>query len=209
MRHAIATVVLTSAFAAAPAWAQSEHISYREPNQGGRYSAEAQGVPPGFLPPPGECRVWYDGRPPGYQPRATSCREAERVALRDRNARVVYGGDRGSRYAERRPELRSPGFEQGFRDGRSLGWNDCDDEKRFDSDPSRSLPLGRLRLRATLRRQGRLPGDVSRRLPRRLRRGLPRRDGDASRTRVAHDAPDAPDAPAPGALQGFGRGSSS
>ena len=132
MRHAIATVVLTSAFAAAPAWAQSEHISYREPNQGGRYSAEAQGVPPGFLPPPGECRVWYDGRPPGYQPRATSCREAERVALRDRNARVVYGGDRGSRYAERRPELRSPGFEQGFRDGRSLGWNDCDDEKRFD-----------------------------------------------------------------------------
>ena len=89
-------------------------------------------MPPGFLPPPGECRVWYDGRPPGHQARATSCREAELVARRDRNARVIYGGDLNSRYAERRAEFRSPAFEQGFRDGRSQGWDDRDDEKRFD-----------------------------------------------------------------------------
>jgi hypothetical protein len=31
------------------------------------------GVPPGHLPPPGECRIWIPGRPPGRQPRARSC----------------------------------------------------------------------------------------------------------------------------------------
>ena len=60
----------------------------------GRYGARGQGIPPGHLPAPGECRVWYDGRPPGQQPPPTSCREAERIASRDRYARVIYGGDR-------------------------------------------------------------------------------------------------------------------
>jgi hypothetical protein len=50
-----------------------------------------QGIPPGHLPPDGFCRVWYDGVPPGRQPRPTSCYEAERVASRDRSARVIYG----------------------------------------------------------------------------------------------------------------------
>jgi len=63
----------------------------------GRNSVGAQGIPPGHLPPPGQCRVWYDGRPPGQQPRPTSCREAERVASRNRYARVIYGDDRGWR----------------------------------------------------------------------------------------------------------------
>lgn len=57
----------------------------------------SQGVPPGQLPPAGMCRVWYDGVPPGRQPRPTSCNEAERIASRDRNARVVYGDDYGYR----------------------------------------------------------------------------------------------------------------
>ena len=60
-----------------------------------RYDDRAQGIPPGHLPPPGMCRVWYDGQPPGHQPPPTSCREAERAAARDRNARVIYGGNRG------------------------------------------------------------------------------------------------------------------
>jgi hypothetical protein len=51
----------------------------------------AQGIPPGHLPPDGLCRVWYDDVPPGRQPRPTSCYEAERIASRDRNARVIYG----------------------------------------------------------------------------------------------------------------------
>lgn len=53
--------------------------------------ARAQGVPPGHLPPAGMCRVWYDNRPNGRQPSATNCRQAEIIAARDRNARVVYG----------------------------------------------------------------------------------------------------------------------
>ena len=30
-------------------------------------------IPPGHLPPPGACRIWYPGRPPGQQPPPTSC----------------------------------------------------------------------------------------------------------------------------------------
>ena len=58
----------------------------------GRYDDRAQGIPPGHLPPPGECRVWYDDRPAGHQPPPSNCRQAERVASRDRYARVIYGG---------------------------------------------------------------------------------------------------------------------
>ena len=53
--------------------------------------ARAQGVPPGQLPPANMCRVWYDGMPPGRQPSATSCQQAEAIAARNRNARVIYG----------------------------------------------------------------------------------------------------------------------
>jgi hypothetical protein len=149
MKHAIATVVLAGAVVT-PAFAQSDR--YREPNAGGRYSAEAQDVPPGYLPPPGACRVWYDGRPPGHQPSVTSCAEAERVARRDRYARVVYGGDRDGYAGERRrggwggfsqrrfpdrgypydDETRAVPYEQGFRDGRDKGREDRSDDRRFD-----------------------------------------------------------------------------
>jgi hypothetical protein len=54
-------------------------------------AARLQGVPPGQMPPANQCRVWYDNRPPGRQPSATGCRQAEMIAARDRNARVVYG----------------------------------------------------------------------------------------------------------------------
>ena len=67
-------------------------------------SAEAQsrgrgGVPPGHLPPPGECRVWRDGVPPGHQPPPTSCSTARREAARW-GGRVIYGGAdrRGGRW---------------------------------------------------------------------------------------------------------------
>jgi len=85
-------------------------------DRGGRYGDRAQGIPPGHLPPPGACRVWYDNRPPGHQPPPTSCREAERVAARDRSARVIYGGD-GS--------------------GRDDSWRGRDDDRR---DRGRAVP---------------------------------------------------------------------
>lgn len=40
-------------------------------------------VPPGHLPPPGMCRLWYYDRPPGHQPRPVSCRRIGR--------RIPYG----------------------------------------------------------------------------------------------------------------------
>jgi len=39
----------------------------------GPSTAATLGVPPGHLPPPGECRVWIPGRPPGRQARPRSC----------------------------------------------------------------------------------------------------------------------------------------
>lgn len=32
-------------------------------------------VPPGHMPPPGQCRIWYPDRPPGQQPAPGDCRE--------------------------------------------------------------------------------------------------------------------------------------
>src|SRR5512145_3456091 len=86
MRNITATVILVAAMAA-PLGAQGR----------GRWP---QGrIPPGQMPPAGSCRVWYDGVPPGQQPPPMSCRDAERIASRSRDARVIYGID--SRTADR------------------------------------------------------------------------------------------------------------
>lgn len=87
MRIAAATLVL-AAFLVTPLSAQRGAPWQRE---------RPQGVPPGHLPPPGACRVWYDGVPPGQQPPPTSCAEAEWRAARDRYARVIYGDVRVQR----------------------------------------------------------------------------------------------------------------
>ena len=50
------------------------------------------GVPPGHLPPPGMCRVWFPGRPPGHQPPPTHCGEARHEA--PMGAWVLYRPDR-------------------------------------------------------------------------------------------------------------------
>jgi hypothetical protein len=42
--------------------------------------AETLAVPPGQLPPPGECRLWFPGRPPGRQPRPRPCPDVEASA---------------------------------------------------------------------------------------------------------------------------------
>src|SRR5687767_12944491 len=106
MRTAAATLIVF-ALAAGTADAQGR----------GRNRANSQGIPPGHMPAAGQCRVWYDGVPPGRQPRTTSCHEAERIAARDRNARVIYGDDRyndnrygtGRVYEDERYEDRSRG----------------------------------------------------------------------------------------------------
>lgn len=32
-------------------------------------------IPPGHMPPPGKCRVWFPDRPPGHQPPPGNCGE--------------------------------------------------------------------------------------------------------------------------------------
>jgi len=46
----------------------------------GPSTAATLGIPPGHLPPPGQCRVWLPGEPPGHQPRPRSCAHIERTA---------------------------------------------------------------------------------------------------------------------------------
>ena len=41
-------------------------------------TAATLGIPPGHLPPPGECRVWMPGTPPGHQRAPGSCSTLER-----------------------------------------------------------------------------------------------------------------------------------
>ena len=53
MRHAILTVVLAGSVGARHG-PRARADRYQDRNEGGRYSAEAQGIPPGYLPAPGD-----------------------------------------------------------------------------------------------------------------------------------------------------------
>lgn len=57
--------------------------------RGKAHGRSSAGVPPGQLPPAGQCRIWLDGVPPGRQPGVTSCAEARRRV--PPNGRVIYG----------------------------------------------------------------------------------------------------------------------
>lgn len=112
----------------------------------GRYGN--QGIPPGHLPPAGMCRVWYDNLPAGNQPPPMNCNQAERVASRDRNARVIYGANpdyrdngRYDRYPDygRYPDRNRGGyayqnvpFRNGYDDGYEKGRDDAHDRHRYD-----------------------------------------------------------------------------
>lgn len=55
-------------------------------------------VPPGHMPRPGYCRLWYPGRPPGHQPRARPCGQLFR--MRHYDGAVILGA------ADFRPDRR-------------------------------------------------------------------------------------------------------
>jgi hypothetical protein len=61
-----------------------------DPNDACTASCDDLFVPPGHLPPPGECRVWFPDRPPGHQPPPGSCDElSERLPP---GTCLVHGG---------------------------------------------------------------------------------------------------------------------
>jgi hypothetical protein len=75
-------LALAGALAALTACAKGNIYSQPEPQPDARTgrapsTAATLGVPPGHLPPPGFCRVWFPGRPPGHQPKAGPCAEVE------------------------------------------------------------------------------------------------------------------------------------
>jgi hypothetical protein len=43
------------------------------PQSRGVTKPEGGPVPPGHMPPPGECRIWYPNTPPGQQPPPGNC----------------------------------------------------------------------------------------------------------------------------------------
>jgi hypothetical protein len=45
----------------------------RPANVDHRGPARTLGVPPGHLPPPGSCAIWFPGEPPGHQPAPGDC----------------------------------------------------------------------------------------------------------------------------------------
>ena len=131
--------LLLVALAATPAFAQ-----------GKGKGKDKQGIPPGHLPPAGMCRVWYEGVPPGRQPRPTSCYEAERMASRDGDARVIYG----SNTRQNAPV---------YRNERDVPWYPGDiwrgDERRAPStDGQRPNPTGQNRTGRAIPRGEPYPG---------------------------------------------------
>lgn len=54
-----------------------------------RHPAEHVKIPPGHMPPRGECRIWFPERPPGQQPPPGNCRDLERRVPPD--AILVHG----------------------------------------------------------------------------------------------------------------------
>jgi hypothetical protein len=71
---ALLTATACSAFSA-PYSSQPAPATLRSPS-----TAATLGIPPGHLPPSGQCRIWVPGEPPGHQPRSRSCVAIERAA---------------------------------------------------------------------------------------------------------------------------------
>jgi hypothetical protein len=51
----------------------AEKSDYGRGNWRGKHFDERGPIPYGHLPPPGECRNWYDDLPPGHQPPPHRC----------------------------------------------------------------------------------------------------------------------------------------
>lgn len=57
------TIVMMAALAGCAVYAEPVPVYHGQPVH----------VPPGHLPPPGQCRIWFPDRPPGHQPPPGPC----------------------------------------------------------------------------------------------------------------------------------------
>ena len=83
VQHLAAAVAVLSATACSAISPSSSAAAPSQPAPAvrrGPSSAATLGIPPGHLPPMGQCRVWLPGTPPGHQARARSCDGIERMA---------------------------------------------------------------------------------------------------------------------------------
>ena len=105
-RLTLSSAVLAAALGAGSATAE---------DQG--YRPGGYGVPSGHLPSPGQCRVWYPGRPPGQQPPPVDCARAQYDANRY-GGQVIYGGEpQGRRWDGDRRDRGADRDRRGERDG--------------------------------------------------------------------------------------------
>ena len=103
--------------------------------------ARAQGhghdrEPSGQLPPAGQCRIWFDGRPSGHQPLPTDCQTAFRDVPPDARVLVGAGVDR-SDYDQ---EGRDHGEHRGSDKEHGNKHRDRDDDRDVGLDESRRPP---------------------------------------------------------------------
>lgn len=69
MKPRLAVALLALALGGCAAYAE---VGPPGPGPGRAIGSGVQ-VPPGHLPPPGECRIWFPDRPPGHQPPPGDC----------------------------------------------------------------------------------------------------------------------------------------
>ena len=156
--HRAALALILVGVTAGPALAQGRGNDNRGKDKQ-RIGRNSQGIPPGHLPPPGSCRVWYDGVPPGRQPAPTDCYEAERIAARDRYARVVYGDSRRDDAGIYRDDRRYPGDVRRGDDGRYPNDRRYPDGRRYpETDGRRPNPNGNRTGERAVPRDGQYPG---------------------------------------------------
>jgi surface antigen len=98
-RTAVACLLLVAAGVSTTALADNERGRPgrdRHDDRDGHYNrhdraGRAYFVPPGHMPPPGMCRVWYPDRPPGHQPPPGPCNVL--IVRLPRDAELIRGGN--------------------------------------------------------------------------------------------------------------------
>jgi hypothetical protein len=74
IRYVIAFVATTSVLLLSACSLEHRHSSGGVEHADAGYVTHASlEIPPGHLPPPGSCRIWFPGTPPGQQPPPGSC----------------------------------------------------------------------------------------------------------------------------------------